>query len=118
MAVRQEARQAVLKAQAEMVAERKLRDKQLSALGVDVVVALRERDEAIARWEESAGRALRKMTDEGLSVKELLPWCGPEVTHREAVRLLKLSEEPAPVDVSEEDGKQEAPVDSSLDKLE
>lgn len=110
MAVRQEARQAVLKAQAEMVAERKQRDKQLSALGVDVVVALRERDEAIARWEELAGRALRKMTDEGLSVKELLPWCGPEVTHREAVRLLKLAEEPSEADSAEEGG-QEAPAE-------
>lgn len=92
-AVRQEARKSVLEAQAEMKAERDKREKRLSGLGVDVVVGLRERDAAVQRCELQAGRALRKMLDEGLSMKEALQWCGPQVGRREAGRLLKLTEE-------------------------
>ena len=92
-AVRQEARKSVLEAQAEMKAERDKREKRLSGLGVDVVVALRERDAAVLRCELQSGRALRKMLDEGLSMKEALQWCGPEVGRREAGRLIKQAEE-------------------------
>lgn len=94
-AVRQEARKSVLEAQAEMKAERDKREKRLSGLGVDVVVALRERDAAVLRCELQSGRALRKMLDEGLSMKEALQWCGPEVGRREAGRLIKQAEESA-----------------------
>ncbi|GAA8854407.1 hypothetical protein DUHN55_46940 [Helicobacter pylori] len=92
-AVRQEARKSVLEAQAEMKAERDKREKRLSGLGEDVVVALRERDAAVLRCELQSGRALRKMLDEGLSMKEALQWCGPEVGRREAGRLIKQAEE-------------------------
>lgn len=92
-AVRQEARKSVLEAQAEMKAERDKREKRLSGLGVDVVVALRERDAAVLRCELQSGRALRKMLDEGLSMKEALQWCGPEVGRREAGRLIKQAEQ-------------------------
>lgn len=92
-AVRQEARKSVLEAQAEMKAERDKREKRLSGLGVDVVVALRERDAAVQRCELQSGRALQKMLDEGLSMKEAMQWCGPEVGRREAGRLIKLTEE-------------------------
>ena len=91
--MRQEARKSVLEAQAEMKAERDKREKRLSGLGVDVVVALRERDAAVLRCELQSGRALRKMLDEGLSMKEALQWCGPEVGRREAGRLIKQAEE-------------------------
>lgn len=91
--MRQEARKSVLEAQAEMKAERDKREKRLSGLGVDVVVALRERDAAVQRCELQSGRALQKMLDEGLSMKEAMQWCGPEVGRREAGRLIKLTEE-------------------------
>ena len=91
--MRQEARKSVLEAQAEMKAERDKREKRLSGLGVDVVVALREGDAAVLRCELQSGRALRKMLDEGLSMKEALQWCGPEVGRREAGRLIKQAEE-------------------------
>lgn len=95
-AVRQEARRSVLEAQAEMKAERDKREKRLSGLGVDVVVALRERDAAVRRCELQSGRALQKILDEGLSMKEALQWCGPEIGRREAGRLIKLVEDAEP----------------------
>lgn len=110
-AVRQEARRSVLEAQAEMKAERVKREKRLSGLGVDVVVALRERDAAVWRCEVQSGRALRKMLDEGLSMREALQWCGPEISRREAGRLIKLTEE---VDAPRA-GEQDASGDSDSD---
>lgn len=57
------------------------------------MVALRERDAAVQRCELQSGRALQKMLAEGLSMKEAMQWCGPEVGRREAGRLIKLTEE-------------------------
>ena len=106
-AVRQEARKSVLEAQAEMKAERDKREKRLSGLGVDVVVALRERDAAVLRCELQSGRALRKMLDEGLSMKEALQWCGPEVGRREAGRLIKQAEQAKQTEESPQQGEGE-----------
>lgn len=92
-AVRQEARKSVIEAQNAMKAERDEREKRLSALGIDVVVALRERDAAVQRCELQSARALHKMLAEGLNLKEALQWCGPQITRREAGRLIKLAEE-------------------------
>lgn len=111
-AVRQEARKSVLEAQAEMKAERDKREKRLSGLGVDVVVALRERDAAVQRCELQSGRALQKMLDEGLSMKEAMQWCGPEVGRREAGRLIKLTEE-ADVSPQGDAGKSTATSESA-----
>jgi hypothetical protein len=69
---------------------------------VRVLVAVRERDAAVADAERRAGKSLREMTeDEGLSVREAVDWCGDEVTTREATRLRRLVEEDEP---SEPDG--------------
>lgn len=88
--VRQAARNAVLAAQAEQRAERVAREKRLSGWGVDVAVAIAERDAAIERHEQAAGTALRHMIEqEGMTPAEAARWCGEQVTAREAQRLMQ-----------------------------
>lgn len=88
---RQVARRAALDAQAKMRAQRVEREKRVSALGVQVMVALGDRDEVVARCERRAGEALRAMTeDEGLGLTEAAQWCGEWMTRREAARLRAL----------------------------
>ena len=75
-----------------MRAQRREREKRLSALGVQVMVVLGERDEVVARCERRAGEALRRMTeDEGLGLAAAVQWCGQEMTRREATRLRALA---------------------------
>ena len=84
--VRQSARQAAYQAQARLREERWEREKRLSALGVEVMVALRERDAA----EQKAGKALQRMVDqEGLLLRETAAWCGEELSQAEARRLMR-----------------------------
>jgi len=65
----------------------------LEDLAVRVLVAVLERDAAVAEAERQAGEALREMTeDEGLSVREAVEWCGDEISTREATRLRRLAE--------------------------
>jgi hypothetical protein len=92
--IRQEARRAALDAQSKRRRERAGREKRLEELTVQVLVAVRERDAAVADADRRAGKALREMTeDEGLSVREAVQWCGDEITTREATRLRRLAEE-------------------------
>ena len=56
--VRQVARRQALEAQAKRRRERAEIERRCSALGVDVVVALTERDAAVERYERAAGVAL------------------------------------------------------------
>jgi hypothetical protein len=103
--IRQEARRAALDAQAKRRRERAEREKRLEGLAVRVLVAVGERDAAVADAERRAGEALREMTvDEGLSVREAVQWCGDEITTREATRLRRLVEDNA-ADGSEVDDK-------------
>jgi len=91
--IRQAARRAALDAQSKRRRERAEREKRLEDQAVRVLVAVRERDAAVAEAERRAGRALREMTeDEGLSVREAVEWCGDEITTREATRLRRLVE--------------------------
>jgi hypothetical protein len=90
--IRQEARRAALDAQSKRRRERAEREKRLGELAVLVLVAVRERDAAVANAERRAGQALREMTeDAGLSVREAVDWCGDEITTREATRLRRLA---------------------------
>jgi hypothetical protein len=92
--IRQEARRAALDAQSKRRRERAKRAKRLGDLAVRVLVAVGERDAAVAEAERRAGEALREMTeDEGLSVREAVEWCGDEITTREAMRLRRLAED-------------------------
>src|SRR5450631_3407340 len=92
--IRQAARRAALDAQSERRRQRAEREKRLEDLAVRVLVAVGERDAAVADAERRAGEALREMTeDEGLSVREVVEWCGDEITTREATRLRRLAED-------------------------
>ena len=92
--IRQEARRAALDAQSKRRRERAEREKRLENLAVRVLVAMRERDAAMADADRRAGQALCQMTeDEGLSVREAVEWCGDEMTTREAMRLRRLTED-------------------------
>src|SRR5664280_742859 len=91
--IRQEARRAALDAQSKRRRERAEREKRLEDLAVRVLVAIRERDAALADGDRRAGQALCHMTeDEGLSVREAVEWCGDELTTREARRLRRLAQ--------------------------
>ena len=91
--IRQEARRAALDAQSKRRRGRAEREKRLEDLAVRVLVAVLERDAAVAEAERQAGEALREMTeDEGLSVREAVEWCGDEISTREATRLRRLAE--------------------------
>jgi hypothetical protein len=107
--IRQEARRAALDAQSKRRRERAEREKRLEDLVVRVLVAIRERDAAVADAERRAGEALREMTeDEGLSVREAVEWCGDEITTREATRLRRLLQDNG-ADGSEVDDKNSPP---------
>jgi hypothetical protein len=91
--IRQEARRTALDVQSKKRRERAEREKRLEGLALRVLVAVGERDAAVARADRRAGQALREMIeDEGLSVHEAVEWCGDEITTREATRLRRLAE--------------------------
>ena len=91
--IRQEARRTALDVQSKRRRERAEREKRLEGLALRVLVAVGERDAAVARADRRAGQALREMIeDEGLSVLEAVEWCGDEITTREATRLRRLAE--------------------------
>ena len=84
------ARRTTLAGQSPWRAERKAKGDRCSALGVDVVVAPRERDAWVAECEQRAGEALVKLVDsEGLTTTEAVHWCG-QVSVPEAARLRRL----------------------------
>lgn len=48
----------------------------------------------MAEAERRAGQALQEMTeDEGLSVREVVEWCGDQIATREANRLRRIVED-------------------------
>jgi hypothetical protein len=92
--IRQEARRTALDVQSKRRRERAEREKRLEDLAVGVLVAMAERDAAVADAERRAGEALREMTDDdGLSVREAVEWCGGELTTREVTRLRHLAQD-------------------------
>jgi hypothetical protein len=69
-----------------------------------VLTALGERDRAARDAEGRAAQALRTMTDgEGLSVREVVEWCGSGVTVPEITRLRRLG-------VDQQDGDRDGRV--------
>jgi hypothetical protein len=69
-----------------------------------VMVAIGERDAAVAETEKRAGEALRELTErEGLSLGEAVEWCGETITVREATRLRRLASESQAGDDGEQD---------------
>jgi hypothetical protein len=89
--MRRAARLAASELQAKHRLERAERDRRLERLAFEVLMALGERDAAIAATEQRAGAALQAMiTDESLTVAEAVQWCAGVVSHREAARLRQL----------------------------
>jgi hypothetical protein len=94
--VRQAARRSALDARAIRRRERADRERRLEALAVAVLTALAERDALVRDAEGRAAEALQAMTDdEGLSVREVVEWCGSgALTVRDATRLRQLAHHP------------------------
>jgi hypothetical protein len=93
---KQTLRQAARLAASEVCAKRRRepaeRDRRLEKLAIEVLTALGERDATIAATEQRAGAALQAMiTDESLTVSEVLQLCAGAISHREAARLRQLT---------------------------
>lgn len=89
--IKQQARRAALDAQSKRRAERAERERRVEGLAVEVLVAIRERDQAVTDAEHRAGVALTALVEqEGLTPREAAQWCGDEVTTRDIARLRRL----------------------------
>jgi hypothetical protein len=87
--VRRAARKAVIERQIQVRRERGAAERRYSELGVEVAVALGQRDDAIARFEGAAAEALHQLTRvEGLSQEAACTWAG-DLTVSEARRILR-----------------------------
>lgn len=86
--IRQQARRTAREMAERRRRERLDREARTMALAEQVMVAIGERDAAVAVAEKRAGAALRQLTNaDGLSLKEAVEWCGETLTAREAMRL-------------------------------
>ena len=91
--IRQRARQAARDGALRRRREREERERRLLDLAEQVLVAVAERDAAVAEAEQRMGAALREFTQvEGLTLREAVAWCDQAVTVREATRLRRLTE--------------------------
>jgi hypothetical protein len=71
------------------------RERRLEGLAVAVLTAIGERDSLVRDAERRAAQALRLMTDqEGLSIRDVVEWCGGAIARREATRLRQLVNDP------------------------
>jgi len=96
--IRQQARRTAREMAERRRRERMDREARTIALVEQIMVAIGERDAAVAVAEKRAGAALRQLTEaEGLSLREAVEWCGETLTAREATRLRRLVAEDADV---------------------
>jgi hypothetical protein len=92
--IRQQARRAAREMAVKRRKEREERERRVIELAERVMVAIGERDAAVAATEMRAGETLRELTEsEGLSLGEAVEWCGETLTVREATRLRRLASE-------------------------
>ena len=93
--IKQRARRAARAMAEKRRKEREERERRVIDLAERVMVAIGERDAAVAETEKRAGEALRELTEcEGLSLVEAAEWCGETMTVREATPLRRLAREP------------------------
>ena len=97
-ALKQAARIRVQEALAAKQKERLERERRQAALAIDVLTAVAERDEAIARTEAAAAASVRSLLGEGLSVAEVVELCGGQVDAKEVQRLSRIEADPAKAD--------------------
>ena len=103
--IKQQARRTAREMAEKRRKEREARERRVIDLAEQVMVAIGERDAAVAETEKRAGEALRELTErEGLSLSEAVEWCGETVSVREATRLRRLASEPQAEDGSGEQG--------------
>lgn len=70
------------------------KERRMTDLAEQVMVAVGERDQAVAKAEARAGQALREWTEvEGLTLAEMVEWCDGLLTPREATRLRRLADD-------------------------
>ena len=92
--IKQRARRTAREMADKLRREREERERRVIDLAEQVMVAIGQRDAAVAEMEKRAGEALRALTEvEGLSLGEAVEWCGETVTVREATRLRRLAGE-------------------------
>ena len=91
---RSAARRSALDAQAARRKERADRERRLEALAVAVMTALGERDRAVKDAEACRGGAAGDERGRGMSVREVVEWCGTGITVREVTRLCRLAGDP------------------------
>lgn len=90
--IKQQARRTAREMAEKRRRERAAREARTVDLAEQVMVAIGERDAAVAEAEKRAGVALLELTEvEGLSLGEAVEWCGDTVTVREATRLRRLA---------------------------
>ena len=90
--IKQQARRTAREMAEKRRKEREERERRVIDLAEQVMVAIGQRDAAVAETEKRAGEALRELTEvEGLSLGESVEWCGETVTVREATRLRRLA---------------------------
>lgn len=91
--IKQQARRTAREMAGRRRREHEERERRVIDLAERVLVAIGQRDAAVAETEKRAGEALRELTEvEGLSVGEAVEWCGETMTVREATRLRRLSD--------------------------
>jgi hypothetical protein len=106
--IKQQARRTAREMAEKRRKEREERERRVIDLAERVMVAIGERDAAVAETEKRAGEALRELTErEGLSLGEAVEWCGQTVTVREATRLRRLASEPESDDGREQGGERD-----------
>ena len=70
------------------------KERRMTDLAEQVMVAIGERDQAVIDAETRAGEALREWTEvEGQTLTEMVEWCDGLLTPREATRLRRLADD-------------------------
>lgn len=106
--IKQQARRTAREMAEKRRKEREERERRVIGLAERVMVAIGERDAAVAETEKRAGEALRELTErEGLSLGEAVEWCAETVTVREATRLRRLASEFQGDDSREQGGERD-----------
>lgn len=85
------------------------KERRMTDLAEQVMVALGERDQAVVAAETRAGAALREWTEvEGQTLAEMVEWCDGILTPREATRLRRLADDSGSRDESDQAGGEPA----------
>jgi hypothetical protein len=111
--IKQQARRTAREMAVKRRKAREERERRVIDLAERVMVAIGERDAAVAETEKRAGEALRELTErEDLSLAEAIDWCGETITLRDATRLRRLASEPQAGHDGDQGGDGAAPANA------